>query len=121
MEDLDEYARMDYKYTSRDCPESKGGKESDTSDINYLMINVIEFDKDELEIAHVVNDQKYMNMLGDTGAQGHVAPANEEHKNKTITKNLGKVHMANGAKAIIYQRDNTTIEDVNGSTVSLKN
>ena len=85
------------------------------------MINVIEFDEDELEIAHVVNDQKYINMLGDTGAQGHVAPATKEHKNMTNMKNLGKVHMANGAKAVIYQCDNTTIEDVNGSTVSLKN
>ena len=60
-----------------------------------------------------------MNIMGDTGAQGHVAPANEEHKNNT--KNRGTVHMANGAKAKIYQRGNTTIEDVNGSTVSLKN
>ena len=109
-------------HMSRDCPEPNGGKESDMSNINNLMINVIEFDEDELEITHaVVNDQKYMNMFGDTGAQGHVAPATEEHKNKTITKNLGKVHMANGAKAIIYQRNNMTIEDVNGLTVSLKN
>ena len=106
-------------HMSRDCPEPKEGKEE--TDINNLMISVIGFDEDELEIAHVVNDQKYMNMLGDTGAQGNVAPATEEHKNKTITKHLGKVNMANGAKAVIYQRDNTTIEDVNGVTVSLKN
>ena len=106
---------------SRDCPEPKAAKESDTPDINNLMLNVnaIEFDEDELEIAHIVNDQRYMNMLGDTVAQGHVAPATEKHKNNT--KNLGTVHMANGAKAKIYQRDNRTIEDVNGSTVSLKN
>ena len=106
-------------HMSRDCPEPKGGKEE--TDINNLMINVVGFDEDELEIAHVVNDQKYTNMLGDTGAQGHVAPATEGHKNKTITKHLGKVNMANGATAVIYQRDNTTIEDVNGVTVSLKN
>ena len=77
---------------SRDCLEPKAAKESDTPDINNLMMNVnaIQFDEDELEIAHVVNDQRYMNMLRDTGAQGHVAPATEEHKNNT--KNLGTVH-----------------------------
>ena len=62
------------RHMSRDCPEPKEVKESeDTPDINNLMLNVnaIQFDEDELEIAHVANDQKYMNMSGDTGAQVH--------------------------------------------------
>ena len=35
---------------SRDCPEPKAAKESDTPDINKLMLNVnaIQFDEDEL-------------------------------------------------------------------------
>ena len=41
---------------SRDCPEPKADKESDASNINNLMLNAIEFDEDELEIAHVAND-----------------------------------------------------------------
>ena len=110
-------------HLSRYCPEPKADEVSDMPNINNLMLNLVDFDKDELEITpHVVNNQKYMNMLGNTGVQGHVAPAMKEHKNKTIMKNLGTIHMANGAKAKIYQSDNTrTIIDVNGLTVSLNN
>ena len=110
-------------HMSRDCPEPRQNKgaEDETADINSLQvlkISVVEFNEQPLEVSYVEKDKEYTDMLGDTGAQGHVAPATYEDMKK---KPIGTVNMANGAKAKIYRSSDTTVKNVNGSTFELKN
>ena len=90
-------------------------KEEKTEDVNALLVATIVFD--DAEINHVTN-YTYTEMLGDTGAQGHIFPPSNEMKKK---KTNDVVKMANGSKSGIYQRDNCTIEDEVGNEVVLKN
>ena len=78
------------------------------------MINAIEINNMSMDNTK----GNWTNMLGDTGAQGHVTPPNATHEKSNI---LGTVNMANGAKAKIYQCDNTKIEDENGTILQLTN
>ena len=59
------------------------------------MIATIVFD--DTEINHVT-DFTYMDMLGDTGAQGHVFPPTPDMKKRRTTE---VVKMANGSKSTI--------------------
>ena len=100
-------------HKSFECTSPK--KEETTEDVNALLIATIVFD--ETEINHV-SSYTYTEMLGDTGAQGHIFPPSSEMKKKKTTD---VVKMANGSKSGIYQRDNCTIEDEIGNEVLLKN
>ena len=83
------------------------------SEPEYVMIATITFD--DTEINHVT-DFTYMDMLGDTGAQGHVFPPTQDMMKRRTTE---VVKMANGSKSAIYQRDNCTIQDEVGNEVFL--
>ena len=84
-----------------------------TDNSEYVMIATIVFDETEI---NQVTDFTYMDMLGDTGAQGHVFPPTNNMKKRSTTE---VVNMANGSKSAIYQRDNCTIEDEVGNEVFL--
>ena len=57
-------------HKSADC-RSKPKEGETTTDVNSLLVSMMEFDEEEK--SHLENTS-YMDMLGDTGAQGHVAP-----------------------------------------------
>ena len=70
---------------------------------------------DETKINHVTSFT-YTEMLGDTGAQGHIFLPSSTMKQRNTTE---VVKMANGSKSRIYQHDNCTIEDEVGNKVLL--
>ena len=101
-------------HKARDCTKEK--KSSDMDDVNNLTIGMVQLEENEIEVSHVV-DGGFVEMLGDTGAQGHVSPP---RANIDKEKHYGFVKMANGAKSKIYQKDNVIIEDEVGNTLELK-
>ena len=54
---------------ARDCTKEK--KSSDMDDVNSLAIGMVQIE--EIEVSHVA-EEGFVEMLGDTGAQGHVSP-----------------------------------------------
>ena len=74
------------------------------------MINAI--DIHNVNVIQPFDNSGFINILGDAGDQGHVAPPSAKQDTTNV---LGMVNMANGSKARIYQFDNTTIADENGT------
>ena len=61
-------------HKSADC-RSKPKESEGATDVNSLLVSMVEFEDEE--ISNIENNS-YMDMLGDTGAQGHVAPPTHE-------------------------------------------
>jgi len=102
-------------HKARDCPKEK--KSGDMDDVNNLTIGMVQVEENEIEISHVV-DEGFVEMLGDTGAQGRVSPP---RGNIDKEKHYRYVKMANGAKSKIYQKDNVIMEDEVGNSFELNN
>jgi len=100
-------------HKARNCTKEK--KSSDMDDVNNLAIGMVQIE--EIEVSHVA-EEGFVEMLGDTGAQGHVSPP-YGHIDKR--NHYGYVKMANGAKSKIYQKDNVIIEDEVGNSLKLNN
>ena len=80
------------------------------SDINSLMISSIEIHN--VNIMRTFENSTFIIILGDTSAQGRGVSPSIKHDKTNV---LGMTNMANRSKAKIYQCDDTTIVDGNGT------
>ena len=98
------------RHMKNDFPESSRNSVNNYY-INSLIISMIKFDSIE------VNDAQFLiknaGMLGDTSAQGHVAPPSHYHMHVNF---YGIIKIANGPISKTHNKDNCTMSDEVGNT-----
>ena len=76
------------------------------TDINNLVIQMIEFEGEDVESNNAQFPTSYIDIFEDTGAQGHASLTSLNYKYKNVNV---IVKMVNREKATIYQKVSCTI------------